>query len=76
MQKMHLNKNKCFGLKTFKISYKYIDKILTEKAETKVSAFLIPVTSKACFNEFKEIKNKLHSGVGFFQNVDSGTQRS
>ncbi len=33
MQKMHLNKNKCFGLKTFKISYKYIDKTLTEKAE-------------------------------------------
>ena len=30
---MHLNKNKCFGLKTFKISFKYIDKILTEKAE-------------------------------------------
>ena len=38
--------------------------------------FLFTAMSKACFNECKEIKNKLRSSVGFFQNVDSGTQHS
>ena len=38
------------------------------------SSFLI--TNKVCFNACKEIKNKLRSCVGFFQNVYSGTQHS